>query len=279
MPRPERPVNPSAGPLQAFAVELRSLREQAGNPKYLLMARISGRSRTALAEAAGGDHLPTWETVDAYVRACGGDPSAWRVRWEQVQALNQAKMTSVFDTAQPEPAAMLADRRHQTANPDVAQSESASSTNVLLLMWQEQRAQARQCENQRAVMTAVLSVVASLAVPYFAFHDNSVLQEALISLSLITLGIFGALTTAKYYERFKMHMDGAQAIRLRLDRLHPDLCLVKDWANNRTQHQRNFSTLYRIPLHYLWVLLHAGIATTGLTLTIIVIITRWAKVA
>ena len=80
MGRPERSLDPAAGPVQAFASELRLLRQRAGNPKYLQMQRRTGRSRTALAEAAGGDHLPTWETVEAYVRACGADPARWRAR-------------------------------------------------------------------------------------------------------------------------------------------------------------------------------------------------------
>jgi hypothetical protein len=85
MGRPERPLDPAAGPIQAFASELRQLRQRAGNPKYLQMQRRTGRSRTALAEAAGGDHLPTWETVEAYVRACGGDLSLWHARWAQAR--------------------------------------------------------------------------------------------------------------------------------------------------------------------------------------------------
>ena len=85
MPRPERPLDPLAGPVHAFAAELRKLRDQAGNPKYLQMARRTGKSRTALSEAAGGDHLPTWETVEAYVTACGADTAPWRLRWEQVE--------------------------------------------------------------------------------------------------------------------------------------------------------------------------------------------------
>ena len=85
MGRPERPLDPAAGPVQAFAAELRKLRQEAGSPKYLQMQRLSGRSRTALAEAAGGDHLATWETVEAYVSACGGDPAEWATRWEEVR--------------------------------------------------------------------------------------------------------------------------------------------------------------------------------------------------
>jgi hypothetical protein len=85
MGRPERPLNPAAGPVQAFAADLRKLRQGAGNPKYLQMQRLTGRSRTALAEAAGGDHLPTWDTVEAFVRACRGNPAEWEIRWEQVR--------------------------------------------------------------------------------------------------------------------------------------------------------------------------------------------------
>jgi hypothetical protein len=85
MGRPERPLDPAAGPIQAFASDLRQLRQRAGSPKYLQMQRRTGRSRTALAEAAGGDHLPTWETVEAYVRACGGDLAQWHARWVQAR--------------------------------------------------------------------------------------------------------------------------------------------------------------------------------------------------
>lgn len=92
MPRPERPLDPHAGPVQSFAAELRMVRDKAGSPKYLQMARVTGRSRTALAEAAGGDHLPTWETVEAYLTACGENPASWRTRWESVRLeLDQAR--------------------------------------------------------------------------------------------------------------------------------------------------------------------------------------------
>jgi len=87
MGRSERPLDGTETPAVAFAAELRILREQAGSPTYLKMHRASGkvRSKTALSEAAGGDHLPTWETVEAYVSALGADPMHWRPRWEKAQ--------------------------------------------------------------------------------------------------------------------------------------------------------------------------------------------------
>ena len=87
MGRSERPLGNEETPAEIFAAELRRLRAQAGNPTYLKMHRACGkiRSKTALSEAAGGDHLPTWETVEAYVSALGRDPAAWRCRWEEAQ--------------------------------------------------------------------------------------------------------------------------------------------------------------------------------------------------
>jgi hypothetical protein len=85
MPRSLRPLDPGAGPAQAFAAELRKLWEEAGRPTFLQMARKTGKSRTAMAEAVGGDHLPSWETIVAFVKACGGNSNEWRVRWEQAR--------------------------------------------------------------------------------------------------------------------------------------------------------------------------------------------------
>lgn len=53
MGRPERPIDPAAGPVPEFAAELRKLREQAGRPSYRELARRAGLSVTVLSEAAG----------------------------------------------------------------------------------------------------------------------------------------------------------------------------------------------------------------------------------
>jgi hypothetical protein len=82
MARPQRPLDPDAGPIQAFAAELRRLHAAAGSPKFTTMHRRTGRSRTALSEAVGGDHLPNWETLEAFVRGCDAKPLEWRGRWQ-----------------------------------------------------------------------------------------------------------------------------------------------------------------------------------------------------
>jgi len=73
MGRNEAPIEP--GPLFEFATGLRALRRAAGSPPYRRLQRTAGFSASALADAASGRRLPTWEVTAAYVRACGGELS------------------------------------------------------------------------------------------------------------------------------------------------------------------------------------------------------------
>ncbi|WP_433532727.1 FxSxx-COOH system tetratricopeptide repeat protein [Micromonospora sp. CA-263727] len=100
MGRPERLLFPELNPLHAFALSLRELRKRAGNPKYSAMARGTGRSSTALSEAAGGDKLPTWDTVIAYVSFCNEDPDSYLMAWERVRDHRRSRQD---DTSQPDP--------------------------------------------------------------------------------------------------------------------------------------------------------------------------------
>jgi WD40 repeat protein/transcriptional regulator with XRE-family HTH domain len=82
-------VDPEAGAVQEFAVELRRLRRGAGNPGYRELARKAHYSATTLAQAARGDRLPTLAVALAYVTACGGDRGEWEARWRDVAARSE----------------------------------------------------------------------------------------------------------------------------------------------------------------------------------------------
>jgi hypothetical protein len=110
MARSLRPLDASRGPVQEFAADLRKLWEETGSPPFLQMARKTGKSRTAMAEAVGGDHLPSWETLAAFVTACGGKPNEWRSKWEQVR---DARALTGSREAQPEQASDVAASQHR----------------------------------------------------------------------------------------------------------------------------------------------------------------------
>ncbi|MFI6449094.1 helix-turn-helix domain-containing protein [Kitasatospora sp. NPDC050543] len=81
MGRQEGPLDPAAGPVQRFALELRKLRRDAGDVTYRVMAGRTRYSVATLSRAAGGQQLPSLPVALAYVEACGGDAEEWERRW------------------------------------------------------------------------------------------------------------------------------------------------------------------------------------------------------
>lgn len=84
MPRNEKPID-GIGPGALFALDLRVLKHNAGLT-YRGLSERAHVSASALSRAANGKKPPTWEVVQAYVRACGGDVPTWRARWESISA-------------------------------------------------------------------------------------------------------------------------------------------------------------------------------------------------
>jgi hypothetical protein len=85
-----------------FAAELRELRVEAGNPSFRQMAGASGSiSHTTLHEAAAGSRFPSWETTREFVKACGGDETEWRARWERARDAIEPRQTSAAQPSGP----------------------------------------------------------------------------------------------------------------------------------------------------------------------------------
>ncbi|MER6083508.1 WD40 repeat domain-containing protein [Streptomyces sp. NPDC001833] len=99
--RPESPLDPSAGPAQRLAAELRKLRAETGNPTYRVMAQRAGQGASTLSQAAAGERLPTLPVVLAYVRACDGDEAEWEARWREAAAEAAAEPRTEDEDAEP----------------------------------------------------------------------------------------------------------------------------------------------------------------------------------
>lgn len=101
MGRREGPLDPSAGPVQRFAFDLRKLRQEAGGLTYRAMAQRTGYSVATLSRAAAGGQLPSLEVVLAYVRACGAEPEEWEPRWRAVAREVAAEQQDADDADAP----------------------------------------------------------------------------------------------------------------------------------------------------------------------------------
>ncbi|WP_433369213.1 helix-turn-helix domain-containing protein [Actinoplanes sp. CA-142083] len=81
-PMPNQPSREQSDPVATLKQGLRELKERDGDPSYRELAKRSNFSHTVLAQAVSSTMLPTWQVTEAFVAGCGGDPDAWRSRWE-----------------------------------------------------------------------------------------------------------------------------------------------------------------------------------------------------
>src|SRR5437762_3371787 len=111
MGRPEKAIEPAAGPLAAFAHNLRELRRKAGGVRYREMAAATHYSASTLAQAADGRRLPSLAVTLAYVRSCDGDTAEWTARWRELSATVQTCPASAPPAPPPRPAVASAPAR------------------------------------------------------------------------------------------------------------------------------------------------------------------------
>jgi hypothetical protein len=91
---------------------------------------------------------------------------------------------------------------------------------------------------------------------------------AVITIAIATLGIFGAVVSLKYYERFRFHLHEASLVREKLTELLPGAALSDlSTASSQAQAQA-FPKLIKVRLYTLWFLLNCAIALAGIGLTV-----------
>jgi hypothetical protein len=139
------------------------------------------------------------------------------------------------------------------------------SEDVTLAYWKEQREQLRQSENQRATLTNyVLAITA--AISGFIVQQHFSVRTLGLSILIIAVGLYGALTSAKYHERADYHLFQARA----LTRILIDMGALADSKvtldESRRAHYSKYPRLHRVRLNWLWTTLHLGVAVYGVVL-------------
>lgn len=146
----------------------------------------------------------------------------------------------------------------------------ADKTDVLLEYWKDQRTQARHAESQRATLT---NIILFITVATLGFVAQRGLRTTSLSLTipLIAIGLFGAATSAKYYERYNLHI--AQAIKF--SELLAGIDAIYDHESTlmlvRAEHADRNGRISRIRLNKLWIAIHLLVALTGCALTVAVL--------
>jgi len=148
----------------------------------------------------------------------------------------------------------------------------SDTTEILIHMMEQQLSQAKQSEDQRSNITNFIILIA-VAIQGVLSQTGFTRQSLPLTITLIVVGIFGVIATAKLYERFRYHYEVMRQIRKKLEELHPDAtiraCLDAAWEAHIKKHSILPS---RIRLHVVWSTLHILIAALGVIYTVIIFI-------
>jgi hypothetical protein len=156
----------------------------------------------------------------------------------------------------------------------------ADESDVLLQLYNEERTQARQMEDQRATLTNIVILVVGAGL---AFVTNRGLELATLTVSIpmIGIGLYGVITTAKYFERWFRHWKRADGDRAHLFDMFPDIdSNLSERAGDLTRGSRGvfkgamdrrFPTLSRLQIYRLWTGLFWAVAAAGAIITVMVL--------
>jgi hypothetical protein len=141
----------------------------------------------------------------------------------------------------------------------------SENRETVLAYWSEHRQQLRQSENQRSVLTNYILVIVA-ALSGFIVQRGFNIDTVPLSLLIVAIGVYGALTVAKYHERADYHLSQARALTRVLTGIGALPRDTTELDHARQAHYAKYRWLHRIRLHSLWTGLHAGIAVYGASL-------------
>ena len=140
--------------------------------------------------------------------------------------------------------------------------------DVILEYWKDHREQMRQSETQRGVLTNYVLVIAA-AISGFVVQQQFALRTVPLSVLTIAIGLYGAVSAAKYHERADYHLSQARTLTRLLVQSGALPDADADLEDARQAHYGSYPRLSRLRLNWLWISLHLGIAVYGTVLLII----------
>jgi fatty acid desaturase len=165
----------------------------------------------------------------------------------------------------------------------------ADMAEVLLHLFEEERTQARQSEQQRATFTNILILVIAAGVGFIANQakGGTVKPVLVVSIVVAVLGLLGAVISSKYFERWLRHWRRAYAYQAQLLDIYPEIDeFMKTFAyeplSKRTdpyerEVEERFPRLSRLRLYQLWIWFHylvVALGTAGALICVVILLVR-----
>ncbi len=147
--------------------------------------------------------------------------------------------------------------------------DDAALRDVLWKMYQEHCTQGRHHEVQRSTVASVLLAIVAVVIGLITNDQKITNSDIPLTLFLLVLGMFGAVFSAKHYERFELHMESARRYRDELDTLLPGAPLKRLKRAADDKHNGKYPRLKDLRLNRFWIGIY--LITSGLGLVLFAI--------
>jgi hypothetical protein len=145
---------------------------------------------------------------------------------------------------------------------------------LLWRLYEDNREFARHHEHLRATASNLTMAISAGVLGLVTFDGHLGTEDFPLTLLLAILGFFGALFTAKHYERVRLHLNRAAQYFAKLDESYPNSKIDELRRMGTSQNNAAFPRLNKLRLHRFWIALHLLVSLLGVSLTIIILYRR-----
>lgn len=144
------------------------------------------------------------------------------------------------------------------------------NSEILITFYKEHSLWSRHQEAQRSTVGNLIITISAILISVITYDKTVDMSDLPSVFLIILLGVFGALFSYKYYERFIFHDNRIEQYKLRIEKLFPEINLheMDELAYNKTVSKFNFLQKYR--LHFFWIFFHLLVALGGIFLLFII---------
>lgn len=139
----------------------------------------------------------------------------------------------------------------------------------LFLFYSENKLSVRHHETERSTVASAFIAISAALIGLITFDEQITASDIPTTLFLTLLGIYGAIFSAKQWERSALHNRRASLFRQCIsEQLSDNLVLsIREQADR--EHKKEFKLLLNVKLHTFWITLYCIIAFLGVFLTFI----------
>lgn len=148
-------------------------------------------------------------------------------------------------------------------------TDEAALRDALWKLYLEHCTHVRHHETQRSLVASSILAIATAIIGLVTFDKNIIITDLPMTILLIFLGLFGAVFSAKQYERASMHTERARHYRDAVDETLAGQPLKKLKQDADIKHSKGFKHLEKLRLNKFWLTLYTLIVTIGCALSII----------